>query len=143
MALEGMDHVGVLVDDIEEARAFLGDTLGLELTREATPAELGVHALFYRCGATMIEAFQIVDPGSVIRPLGPGQRARIDHIAVQVDDLRATLEALGGLGVRPARAGVGDAASAEPLALAGNLNAWTDAESTDGVVYQLIEKGAG
>ena len=50
---------------------------------------------------------------------------------------------LGGLGVRPARAGVGDAASAEPLALAGNLNAWTDAESTDGVVYQLIEKGAG
>ena len=143
MALEGIDHVGVLVDDIEEARTFLGETLGLELVREATPAELGVHALFYRCGGAMIEAFQLIDPSSVIRPLELGQRARIDHIAIEVDDLRGTLEALAGMGVRPGPAGVGAAASPEPLAVAGNLNVWTDADSTDGVVYQLIQKGAG
>ena len=143
MALEGIDHVGVLVDDIEEARTFLGETLGLELVREATPAELGVHALFYRCGGAMIEAFQLIDPSSVIRPLEQGQRARIDHIAIEVDDLRGTLEALAGMGVRPGPAGVGAVASSEPPAVAGNLNVWTDADSTDGVVYQLIEKAPG
>ena len=140
MSFQQLDHVGVMVDDIEEARDFLGHRLGLELDREAQPAELGVHALFFRCGAVTIEVFEIVDPSSALRPLDPGQRARIDHIAVEVDDLRATLTELG---LRAHRAGVGDRASTDPLALAGNLNAWTDPETSDGVIYQLIEKGAG
>lgn len=143
MPLEQLDHVGVLVDDIEEARAFLGETLGLELVREAQPAELGVSALFYRCGAVMIEAFQISDPQSAIRPLESGQRARIDHLAVEVDDMGAVLASLARSGVCPATVGVPDASTAEPMPLAGNLNAWTEPETSDGVIYQLIEKGAG
>ncbi len=142
MPIKQLDHVGVLVDDIEEARAFLGGILGLGLDREATPPELGVHALFFRCGAVTIEVFELVDPDSTIRPLEPGQRARIDHIAVEVDDLRAMIETLAAEGVRPQRTGVDGAASEEPLPLAGNLNLWTDPESSDGVSYQLIEKGA-
>ena len=143
MPIKQLDHVGVLVDDIEEARTFFGQTLGLGLDREATPPELGVHALFFRCGTVTIEVFEIIDPSSTIRPLEAGQRARIDHIALAVDDLAALVEALAGQGVRPQPTGVGASASPEPLPLAGNLNLWTDAETADGVVYQLIEKGAG
>lgn len=143
MPIKQLDHVGVLVDDIEEARAFLEGTLGLGLDREATPPELGVHALFFSCGAVTIEVFELVDPDSTIRPLDPGQRARVDHIALEVDDLRAMIETLTARGVRPQRTGVDGAASEEPLPLAGNLNLWTDPDSSDGVSYQLIEKGAG
>lgn len=135
-----LDHVGVLVDDIENARSFLGGVLGLELAREAKPAELGVHALFFHCGKVLIEVFEITDRSSALRPLENGQRARIDHIAIEVDDLRA---ALSSLGVRAQPTGVGDAASVEPLAVGGNLNVWTDPATSGGVVYQLIEKGAG
>ena len=143
MAIKQLNHVGVLVDDIEQARTFLERTLGLGLDREATPPELGVHALFFRCGAVTIEVFELIDPDSTIRPLEPGQRARIDHIAVEVDDLRAMVETLAAGGVHPQPTGVGAAASEEPLPLAGNLNVWTDPNSSDGVTYQLIETGAG
>lgn len=143
MPVKQIDHVGVLVDDIEEARAFLGETLGLELEREAAPPELGLRALFYRCGPVMIEAFEITDQSSALAPLAPGERARIEHIALDVDDVRASVAALSEHGVRPRAAGLGDAATTEPLAVAGNLNVWTEPSSSDGVVYQLIEKGAG
>ncbi|MBA2581721.1 MAG: VOC family protein [Thermoleophilaceae bacterium] len=143
MQIKQLDHVGVLVDDIEEARAFCEETLGLGLDREATPPELGVHALFFRCGDVTIEVFEIIDPDSTIRPLEAGQRARIDHIALAVEDLGTLVEALAGRGVRPQPTGVGASATAEPLSLAGNLNLWTDAETSDGVVYQLVEKGTG
>jgi hypothetical protein len=51
-----------------------------------------------------------------------------------VDSLATTLQALRGLGVQTT--------TPDAMAISGNLNYWTTAESCDGVQYQLIEKGA-
>ncbi len=140
MALEGVDHIGVLVADLDAARAFATDVLGLTLEREATPPLLGVQAAFFRAGTVLIELFQIIEPSSSpIRPLEGGAQARLDHIAVDVDHIRATQAELEGQGVKMLdldREG-------EPLPIGGHLHHWTVASTSGGTIYQLIEKGAG
>ncbi len=136
MTVTAMDHVGVLVDDLGEARRFFEDVLGLALEREGFQPTLGADTAFYRCGPVLVELFERVTEDSPLPPLD-GARARIDHIAVECDDLRATVEAMASMGVRMLEVGVGS----EPLAIGGNLNHWTDPDSSDGVKYQLIEKG--
>jgi catechol 2,3-dioxygenase-like lactoylglutathione lyase family enzyme len=65
-----VDHVGVMVADLEAAGRFLSDTFGLALEREADVAALDVKARFYRCGPVMIEIFQPNDPAVAQRARG-------------------------------------------------------------------------
>ncbi len=127
--LKRIDHVGVLVDDLSEAKRFLAQTLGLEHDRDLDASALGRMAAFYRCGETQIEVIEDQDPSAKARNLA-GARARIDHIAIQVEGLTDTVAALEGLGVKIARG---------PAELDGRRSVWTDPESCDGVGYQLLE----
>ena len=129
--LKRIDHVGVIVDNLEEAKRFLTD-MGLEFDRDLVlPGRL--RAAFYACGDTQIEVIEVDEPAERAQRLGDGT-ARMEHIAFEVDSLSTTMQALRGLGV--------DTTTAEPVAVGANLNYWTQADSCDGVQYQLIEKGA-
>jgi methylmalonyl-CoA/ethylmalonyl-CoA epimerase len=129
--LKRIDHVGVIVDDLAQAKSFLAD-MGMRFDRDLViPGRL--RAAFYACGETQIEVIEIDEPEERARRLGD-DTARVEHIALEVDSLSATLQALQGLGVRTT--------TSEPMAVGANLNYWTTAESCDGVQYQLIEKGA-
>ncbi|HXM56856.1 MAG TPA: VOC family protein [Candidatus Dormibacteraeota bacterium] len=129
--LKRIDHVGVIVDDLEEAKRFLTD-MGLRFDRDLVlPGRL--RAAFYACGDTQIEIIEVDDPTERVERLGDG-RARVEHIAFEVDSLSTTLQALRGLGV--------DTTTPEAVAVGANLNYWTKADTCDGVQYQLIEKGA-
>src|SRR5215831_5959556 len=128
--LKRIDHVGVIVDDLDEAKGFLSN-MGLRFDRDLVmPGRL--RAAFYACGDTQIEIIEVDDPAERAERLGDG-RARVEHIAFEVDSLSTTMEALRGLGV--------DTTFADPVAIGGNLNYWTKADTCDGVMYQLIEKG--
>jgi methylmalonyl-CoA/ethylmalonyl-CoA epimerase len=129
--LKRIDHVGVIVDDLEEAKRFLTD-LGLRFDRDLViPGRL--RAAFYACGETQIEVIEVDEPGERTQRLG-SDKARVEHIAFEVDSLAGTMAALRGLGV--------DTTTADPMAVGANLNFWTRADTCDGVQYQLIEKGA-
>jgi methylmalonyl-CoA/ethylmalonyl-CoA epimerase len=139
MALTDIDHVGVLVADLDEARRFVEDTLGLEVDREAELSGLGLRLAFFRCGRAMIELYEVNSPDSPMERLAEGSRVRMDHIAVRVDDIRTTAAELRRGGVRMRDVGAGD----EPLRVGPNLNYWTLADSSGGVSYQLIERVEG
>jgi methylmalonyl-CoA/ethylmalonyl-CoA epimerase len=129
--LKRIDHVGVIVDDLAQAKSFLAD-MGLRFDRDLViPGRL--RAAFYTCGETQIEVIEVDEPGERARRLGD-DTARVEHIAFEVDSLATTLQALSGLGVKTT--------TPDALAISGNLSFWTTAESCDGVQYQLIEKGA-
>jgi methylmalonyl-CoA/ethylmalonyl-CoA epimerase len=132
--LKRINHVGVVVDDLEEGQRFLEGVLGLSLQRTAELEDQGLKAAFYRCGEVDIELIEISEPDGRKRRLG-ANRARIEHIAFEVDNLEQTLDLLGRSGVRPN--------AAEPLKVGDNLNVWTQPETCDGVMYQLIQKGSG
>lgn len=128
--LKRVDHIGVIVENLAEAESFLKG-MGLQFDRDvAFPGRL--RGAFYNCGETQIEVIEIDEPKERAERLR-NEKARIEHIAVEVDNLEQTLQALAGLGVKPQ--------SPEPIKVGRNLNVWTVAESSGGVVYQLVEKG--
>ena len=127
--LKRLDHVGVIVDDLEEASRFLSG-MGMRHDRDLeVPGRL--KASFYTCGEAQVEVIEISEPGERAKRLG-SEKARIEHIALEVDDLTTTLKALKGLGVRTQ--------TADPIQVGTNLNFWTVADTCDGVVYQLIQR---
>jgi len=128
--LKRIDHVGVIVDSLEEAKRFLGN-LRMEFDRDLELPDR-LRAAFYRCGEVQVEIIEITEPRERVQRLGEDM-ARIEHIALEVDDLAGTLQALDGLGVK--------VKTAKPILIGNSLNLWTLPETCDGVMYQLIQRG--
>lgn len=80
-----VNHVGLIVKDLDTAEVFLRDVFGLEPARvESNPA---VRARFYQAGGITI---QIVEDELRLRgaPI-----ARLDHICLDVDNIDEVMEA--------------------------------------------------
>ena len=101
--IESIDHIGIAVESIEEARGFW-ESLGLEIERiEEVPQEK-VRVAMIRCGESWIELLEPTDPESPISRFlerrGPG----IHHLCLASDDVRgddARLRAAGHQLLRP------------------------------------------
>jgi methylmalonyl-CoA/ethylmalonyl-CoA epimerase len=126
-----VDHIGVIVRDLEDGQHWVHEVFGLPVQRTLDLPQ-GGRAVFYTCGNIQIELIALGDPEERRQRLGNEARARIEHIAVEVDDVRATLRSLSSLGVRTT--------APEPVQRGGTLSAWTVAETTGGVSYQLMQK---
>lgn len=127
-----LDHVGVIVADLSEQRRWLGEIFGLPVTREASIPDIKLKAAFFGSGGVDIEMIQIDDPETRRKRLGDGNRARIEHIAFEVNDIHAVVKKLAALGVRTTEP--------EPRRSGDRLNIWTVAESTGGVSYQFMQR---
>jgi len=126
-----MDHVGILVSDFEGAKQFLAGALKLTLTRESNDPDRGIATAYFGCGSTEIELIELREVEARRLRLGAAV-AKIEHIALEVDDLAVTLDELFNDGVQIA---VG------PLRRGGTLSVWTDPSSSGGVMYQFMQKG--
>lgn len=130
--VQRIDHVAIVVDDIDSALAFWRDGLGLQVTHvEDVPSQESIVA-FLPTGNSEVELVKPTSPeSSVARFLnnrGPG----IHHICFEVDDLPQFLDRLQGLGVR--------LINSEPVVgTAGKLIAFIHPESTDGVLVELYQ----
>jgi len=127
--IKRLDHVGIVVDDLADAKRFLSETLGLRLVRELDVPLLARRVAFFQCGDASIELIEDLDPESKARALD-GTNARIEHIALEVDSVDGVLASLGGLGVKADSRGV--------VRVGARINAWTVPHTTDGVAYQLL-----
>ena len=127
--LKRIDHIGVVVADMPSARAFVEGVLGFEYRREVRLAEGDVHGVFFGLGDTLIELIEVGDPALRQTRLGGANQARIEHIAIQVDDLAATVGELRKHGVTTTRP--------EALEAGPGLHYWTNPNSSAGVQYQF------
>jgi methylmalonyl-CoA/ethylmalonyl-CoA epimerase len=127
--IKRLHHVAIVVDDFDEAKRFVGDVLGLQLTREVDVPQRRRRTAWYRCGEVDIEVIDDLDATSKARALD-GAGARIEHIALEVADVQAALTALGNKGVRVGEGGI--------VRIGTRLNAWTEPETSDGVMYQIL-----
>jgi catechol 2,3-dioxygenase-like lactoylglutathione lyase family enzyme len=130
------DHVGVLVRDLEQAKAFARDVLGLgDPAAEFEAPEHGLAGAFFGLGTGRLELFTLETPGD---RLPEGRLAAVDHFAVKVSDLDAERERLGAQGVTftgPATPEPVDA----PIDLRGSRHLWTAPETSGGYIIQIIE----
>ena len=128
--LKRIDHIGVIVDDLQAARSFL-QSLGFDHSRDLDVPERGLKASFWKCGDASIELIQMTDANANRDRLQGERMARIEHIAVEVDDLDGTIEEMRSKGV--------DFTSA-PSTVGPYTSVWTRPESSDGYQLQLMQR---
>ena len=127
-----INHIAVLVDDLDETVKFWRDALGLELTGvEDNPAELARIA-FLPSGDSEIELVQptTADSGLAryLEKRGPGMH----HICLEVDDLAGMLAQLKEKGVQ--------LINEEPrTGRDGRLYAFIHPKSAHGVMVELYQ----
>ena len=94
MDTRGIHHVGVAVGDLDEALGTYERLFGAELEHRATMADQGVEAVAVRVGSGRVELLSPLEDdspvGRFLASRGPGMH----HVAFEVEDIRAALEAL-------------------------------------------------
>ena len=130
--IKKVDHIAIIVEDIDEALLFWRDALGLELHRvEEVPDQESVIA-FLPVGEGDIELVKpTTEDSGVARYLkkrGPG----IHHICLEVDDIQATLARLRSRDVRLIN-------ETPVIGAGGKKIAFIHPESTHGVLVELYE----
>ena len=129
--LRRIDHIGVIVDDLAAAGRLLADTLGLAHVGGTENPRL--RTAFYRCGDASIEVVEVLEPDLRRQRLGEGVQARIEHIAIEVDDLDQTLGALEALGIH----------ANAPARISGDYRTfWTEPSTSGGIMLQFLERDA-
>ncbi len=95
-----LDHVGIAVDDLEQALAFYRDALGLEIGPGEEVPDQAVRARFVPVGQASIELLEATQPESPIARFVARRGPGIHHITLRVDDLDAALARLAARGAR-------------------------------------------
>jgi len=132
--IKRLDHIALVVDDVEAALAFWRDALGIEAERVQEVPEQQATVAFLPVGDSDIELVRPTTEDSGIarfmRKRGPGMH----HLCLEVEDLDALLERLKGMGVR--------LINPEPVAGTGGKRiAFIHPESAYGVLVELAETG--
>jgi methylmalonyl-CoA/ethylmalonyl-CoA epimerase len=95
-----IDHIGVAVTDLDASIALYEQAFGMELVHRETVTEQGVEAVLLDVGENHVELLAPLSDdtpvGRFLAKKGPG----IHHVAYQVTDIDATLDALGAAGMR-------------------------------------------
>lgn len=131
MRIERVNHLGVIVDDMDAAIAGFRDRLGLALAKTEVYAGI-LDIAFLPCGDTQVELIcprEDDDPAALyLREHGPG----IQHLAFEVEDLEAALRELRERGVET----LGDA----PRPGADDtIIAFLDPRSFGGILVELCQ----
>jgi methylmalonyl-CoA epimerase len=134
MEARGIHHLGVAVEDLDEALTTYERLFGAELEGRAAVADQGVEAAVVRVGESRVELLAATEAetpvGKFLARRGPGMH----HVAYEVDDVRACLRSLDAQGV--------ELVDREPRrGLYGLQVAFVQPESVHGVLSELVGRG--
>jgi len=132
--VKGVHHVGVAVEDLDEAISSYERLFGAELAGRQTQDEQGVEAASLLVGSGHVELLAALAPdtpvGRFLASRGPGMH----HVAYEVEDISAELARLEGQGAR--------LIDSEPRrGLFGTEVAFVHPESVHGVLSELVARG--
>jgi catechol 2,3-dioxygenase-like lactoylglutathione lyase family enzyme len=130
--LKRIDHIGVVVDDLEAGRRFL-EGLGFKHARDLAVPDRGLHASFWQCGDTSIELLHVDDPNANRDRMQGESMARIEHICIEVDDINDTIDEMRAKGLE---------FTGEPSTIGANTSVWSKPETSDGYQLQFMQKGS-
>jgi methylmalonyl-CoA/ethylmalonyl-CoA epimerase len=131
-----IDHIGIAVQDIEDALALYRDSFAMDVAHREIVTEQGVEAVLLDVGENHIELLaplgQDTPVGKFLAKKGPG----LHHVAYQVSDIDATLDSLkqAGMPLIDEQARVG---------IRGSRVAFLHPKGTAGVLTEIVEPAAG
>ena len=129
MKLKRIDHVGIVVNDLDEAKKTFERQYGFmaDPSRGGEVAALGIKNAFLPVGDASLELIQPLASEGPVAKFANERGEGMFLLSVEVDDLEAVVKHLREAGVR-----VGDPA---------NGVAFVSMRSTHGVNLQLIQRG--
>ena len=134
MNLTRVDHVGIAVENLDEALKFYEGVLGLKSTGKEVVEEQKVTVAFLPCGDSELELLESTTPdGPIARFIEKnGGRGGIQHVAVRVDNIEAAIKEVMDAGIKmldeTPRYGAG-----------GARIAFVHPKATGGVLLELTE----
>ncbi len=131
-----IDHIGVAVEEIEPALELYRDGFELEVAHREVVEEQGVEAVLLDVGENHVELLAPLAAdtpvGRFLAKQGPG----LHHVAYQVDDIDATLQALRQAGMR--------LIDEQPrTGIRGSRVAFMHPRATAGVLTEIVQPAAG
>ncbi len=129
--MKKVNHVAIVVADIDEATKFWRDILGIPLHHvEDVPSQKSKVA-FMPVGDTEVELVQPTSEDSGVAKFLAEKGGGMHHLCFEVEDCAATMAELKEKGVR--------LLSEEPNVLPGRKMAFIHPKSTGGVLVELYE----
>jgi len=129
-----LDHIAMVVADLDKAVALYRDGFGLELDRiEDLPAR-GVRVAFLSLGDTHVELVQSLRDDSEIAAWAVRHGEGMHHVALAVSDIEAALAGAEAAGASRVKGSEGTGAG-------GSRVAFLHPRSTAGVLLELVEHG--
>ncbi len=96
-----VDHIGIAVKNLEEAKKFYVEKLGMtHLPDDEVVEQQKVRVSFFPCGDSEIELLESTSPDGPIAKFIEQKGEGIQHIALRVDNIEAALADLKEQGVR-------------------------------------------
>ncbi len=131
--LQKIDHVGIAVHSVAEARKFYEEVLGLECEGEETVESQKVKTAFFRIGEVHIELLEPTSGESPIAKFLEKKGEGIHHVAYRADDIEGQ--------IRQARENGCRVIHEKPITGAGGkLVAFLHPKSTYGVLTEFCSE---
>ena len=127
-----IDHLGIAAKSIEEALKFWADSLGLDNVHTETVADQKVNVAMLPLGDSRIELLEPTSRDSPISKFLEKRGGGIHHIAIEVEDIEASLRQMRDAGVRLID-------EAPRVGAEGCLVAFVHPSSTNGVLLELVQ----
>jgi methylmalonyl-CoA epimerase len=128
-----IDHVAIVVSDLEATLKLYIDVLGFEQVYREIINDQGVEAVGLRTGDSIIELLRPLDPSSAIARYRGDAQTKLHHTAYRVPDLPAELSRLREAGIQLIDQTPRKGAH-------GNLIAFLHPKSTGGVLIELCQR---
>ena len=129
--IKRINHVAILVKDIDAALKFWRDQLGLILDHvEEVPSQSSKVA-FLPVGEGEVELVEPTDPNSGLAKFLNKRGEGLHHLCVEVNDINLVLGKLKETGVR--------LINEDPISLPGRKMAFIHPKSASGVLVELYE----
>lgn len=126
-----INHVAIVVENIDHALTFWKEQLGLELDHiEEVPSQASKVA-FLPVGEGEVELVQPTDPESGMAKYLEKRGEGMHHICLEVDDIEEMLAILNEKGVK--------LINQEPIDLPGRRMAFIHPKAANGVLVELYE----
>lgn len=127
-----IDHVAIVVKDLEKTIDLYTKTLGFRQVYRETVADQGIEAVGLEAGDSIIELLRPLDESSPIAKYRGEAETKMHHTAYRVADIEGELRRLKEAGVR--------LIDEQPRKGAhGNLIAFLHPKSTGGVLIELCQ----
>jgi methylmalonyl-CoA/ethylmalonyl-CoA epimerase len=127
-----INHVAIVVPNIEDALSFWRDALGLSVGKVQDVPQEAVQVAFMDVGESHIELVQPTSDDSGIAKFLANKGAGIHHLCLEVDDIAGALAVLRDKGVTL----INDS----PRERDGRKYAFIHPKSTGGVLVELYER---